>query len=239
MRKELLLIIALILLCLCSYAYAGDMHYLNFDDSNIITLTMAERDVARFNFMTRTYYEPYVEGGKERLEWIEEEDEQAFMLRDVRERQYMNETFDVADITLFVEDAETPQYNTMVGNTVLNIDFDRDRVNDMEVRLIGVDDDSGNATFEFRAADKTNAVYKPMEFVSRSGIGNKTTKTDSGNETESAIAEGKNDIVSNNYFARAWEKITSNIELSIIIAIIILILLLNRRLVERYLRRIL
>src|SRR3989338_4325000 len=80
-----LILIFIVLLYLASYASAGDTHYLDFEGKKVIILTMAEGDAARFMFNVREYFTPTIKDGKENIEFREKEEEQVFMLREVKE----------------------------------------------------------------------------------------------------------------------------------------------------------
>ena len=220
---------------LASFANAGDVHYLDFGTGSSKILTMAERDVVRFNLPVRIYYEPYIdENGKENIEWAVENREEAFMLREIKSKFINNVTYKLADVTFFIDGAETPQYNTLTQKTVLNVDFEKDVVNDLSVRIVSFDDESENVTFEFKIPDNRNAKYRPTDFVNKTS--NSSISGSVGN-TPINIAAGGDKIGFLWIYKRVIAKITANWELSISIAILILILALNKRGIEKFLRR--
>src|SRR3989344_5212568 len=187
-KKWLLILIFFALVS--SYAYAGDVHYLDFKNNKVNILTMSERDAARFNFTVREYYTPYIKDRKENIEFEEFEREQVFMLRGTREKEasvknnVTNTTsfikIKLADVTTFIWGAEIPQYATLAQRTSLQLDFDMDRVTDMEIRALDFDKNTNNVTFEFVVADKSDANYRPILYTNRtktSDIGNKPSST--------------------------------------------------------------
>ena len=62
--------------------------------------------------------------GKEQVEWEENKAEMVFMLRETK--QGANRS--VADVTMFIEGAETPQYAVISKVASLAFDFDRDNI---------------------------------------------------------------------------------------------------------------
>lgn len=232
MKKKWLLI--LLFFALISSAYAGDVHYLDFKNNEVNILTMSERDIARFNFNVREYYTPYIKDGKENIEFEESEKEQVFMLRGVREKEARVKnnitnitsfvTVKLADVTTFIWGAETPQYATLVQRASLQLDFDMDRVTDIEIRVLDFDKETNNVTFEFLVADKSNANYRPIVYI------NKTKTIDIGNEP------GGNMHIFD-YAKNILNKAYVNWEITTGIIIVLLILLFNRRPIERFFRR--
>ena len=142
----------------------------------------------------------------------------------LRETQHqLNKT--LADVTFFIEGAETPQYATLMKKTSLKMDFDRDSVNDMEIRVLDFAEDSDNVTFEFVVSDKINAEYKPTHFVNRTDT-NSNINSSSGNNL---------DIIG--YLRNIANKSYKNWEISILIVIVVLLMVWNKRPIERFLRR--
>ena len=174
------------------------------------------------------------EDGKENIEWAVENREEAFMLREIKSKFINNVTYKLVDVTFFIDGAETPQYNTLTQKTVLNVDFEKDVVNDLSVRIVSFDDESENVTFEFKIPDNRNVKYRPTDFVNKTS--NSSISGSVGN-TPINIAAGGDKIGFLWIYKRVIAKITANWELSISIAILILILALNKRGIEKFLRR--
>ena len=221
--KKLILILAVIR-SLSSYVSAGDTHYLDFSDDNIIILTMAEGDAARFMFNVREYFTPTIKEGKENIEFREKEAEQVFMLRAVKKSK---SGLNLADVTVFISDAPSPYYTSLNKKTKVQLDFDLDSVDDLEIRVLDFNEPN-NATFEFIVLDKRNADYKPTKYA------NKLKKYGLLGITGSSA--GIDSIKAS--FGRLKKIAANNAELSAIAVIALLMLTFNRRHIENALRRI-
>ncbi len=219
--KKLILLLLVVLLS-ANYVLAGGVHYLDFSSKNVAILTMSERDAAKFMFPVREYFKPEIIGGKEQIKFREKEEEQIFMLRNTRQD---NAGIEKADVTAFVSDAPTPYYTTLNRKAKLQLDFELDRVPDMEIRLLGVD--GKNATFEFIILDNGNADYRPTKYADEdenSGMAGMTSGAASLDKIKAYAGKAKNIALNNQGLAA-------------ITIVILLVLLANRRQIERMLRR--
>jgi hypothetical protein len=73
------------------------------------------------------------------------------------------------DITIFIESAEVPLYQTVSPKYKIDLDFDKDNVKDMEIRLYGFKkNDTGILLFEglssFEREDENNIVGSVLNF---------------------------------------------------------------------------
>lgn len=222
---KMLILICLLLSLLAAMAYAGEIHSnLDFTNNPVNIITMAERDAVKFMFPVRDYKQPYIKEGKEYLEFVINNKEQIFMLRGIRDKNGTK----LADVTMFIEGADTPQYATLTKKIAMLLDFDRDGVQDLKINVLDFDEDLSNVTFEFAVIEKGNKPnYRPTVFV------NNTNDNGPGSATKGATIM---DIAKSSYGRlKGW--VLNNITLSIGLVIILLILIFNRRPIERYFRR--
>ena len=117
MKKSLL--VFTLFLVLIQIVIAGDMYKIDIEDNEQSYFTLKERDVMRFNWSNK---------------------EHKVMVRKI------NEDKKTVDLTIYVEGAPTPQYITVSSNRFVRVDFDLDRIDDLQIKLDSMD--SGNVTLE-------------------------------------------------------------------------------------------
>ena len=152
----------IILLFLIPLASAGERYELDFEDipTKTIEYTLLKRDIAVFNYPVRVYKEPQIVDGKEQIEYEIEEQQEAIMVRDIR---ITKKEIKVTDLTLFIEGAPTPQYVAAAADDVINVDFEKDLVDDLRIEIIKVDPEQG-VFFRFVPIDTSNATPNHQEF---------------------------------------------------------------------------
>lgn len=146
MRK--LALVVFILLISINLTSAGEKHYVNFSDAQTKELTINERDIIIFSMPVREYKGFQSLDGKEVAEYDIVEKEEAIMLRNIDTKNQ------AVDLTVFIEGAKFPQYQFVNKNLVLNVDFERDELNDLKVGLATVKDNE--VTLILQVIDNTN-----------------------------------------------------------------------------------
>ncbi len=114
MRKAVFF--ALILLCSCLVLAAGEMRTIDFSNSTSLLVQINTNDGVRFDWADKNHQVVVtnVNMNKSRVE-----------------------------LTNFIEGAPTPYYNSLNPKTTIVLDFDRDKVRDMEISLVKfVDNDT-------------------------------------------------------------------------------------------------
>jgi len=99
-----------LLLLFCSFALAGNIATLDFGAEDSYDVTLAEKEGVRFDIL----------GGNHKI-----------VVRQFKENS--------TDLTIFVEGAETPIYQNINPYFSINLDFNRDDLNDMKVSYVGYD----------------------------------------------------------------------------------------------------
>ena len=205
-------ILITLLIFLIPYAYSGNTHYLDFSGFTNATkeiIVANERDIIRINTTVREYELPKNE--QDAIKYLNKEAEQAVMIRAV------NDNKNKADITIFVEGANTPSYATIDPFIKLKLDFERDEIDDIFVKLIDVQGKKVKLQFE-----KNLEKGEPnLRFLMR--------QSEKGNNIDN---RNKIDIKS------IFDTIKGNLIIVVIIVIIIAALIVNKRLIKRAIRRV-
>ena len=157
--------LAFILVLSVNLAYAGEKQYMDIISKDTRIVTLGESDAVVFNFPVREYnIDDIINDVDVRYEVIDKE--QVVMLRESNpDRNFIR-------LTVFIEDAEVPQYVDLVKGKVLNLDLDRDEVDDLFITVERIDENS--ATLLFR---KNNEIKSPdLSFYKRIYLKNKETE---------------------------------------------------------------
>ncbi|MBI2667957.1 hypothetical protein HYX17_04285 [Candidatus Woesearchaeota archaeon] len=221
-----------------SIVLAGQIHDLDFSDKNIITATINERDVARFTLPYREYNIDKYNDNIIDYKLINKEHK--VMIREISKNK------DFARLTIFIQDAETPQYLNLGFKNIIKLDFDRDSLDDLIIRLNKINGNETTLTLESIQEDKKTGEVKLFGIAKEAKKENKLSnivsffrnlfsmnQTNQENKLiageEGKIEGSKPKII--NLLAENW-KITS------IILVILLIIIWNRRYIKRKLRRL-
>ncbi len=109
MKKILLFIVFLILI---QIVIAGDMYKIDIEKNDQTFFTLKERDLMRFDWKDK---------------------EHKIMVRQI------NEDKKSVDLTIYVDGAPTPQYVSVSPTRFVKVDFDLDRIDDLQVRLDSIE----------------------------------------------------------------------------------------------------
>lgn len=135
-----IVILMLILVLSANLANAGEKQYMDIISKDTRLVTLGENDVVIFDFPVREYnIEDIMNGVDVRYELVDKEE--AVMLRE------SNPDRNFVRLTVFIEDAEVPQYADLVKGRVLNLDFDRDEVDDLFITAERIDENSATLLF--------------------------------------------------------------------------------------------
>ena len=162
MKKVIILI--LIIVFSVNLAYAGEKQYMDIISKDTRLVTLGENDIILFDFPVREYnLEDIINDRNVRYEVVDKEE--VVMLRESHpDRNFV-------EMTVFIEGAEVPQYISLVKGRVLNLDFDRDNVDDLFVTVERIDENS--ATLLFR---RNNELKSPdLSFYKRLYLDDKET----------------------------------------------------------------
>lgn len=244
--KSIKYIVLFILIILnINLVLAGQIYDLDFSKDNIITKTLNERDVARFTVPYREYDLNKYDKGVIDYKLINKEHK-------VMVRELVNNK-DIVRITVFIQDAETPQYLDLGFKNSIRLDFDRDNLEDMAIKLNKINGKEVTLTLEKIQEDKKTSQVKLfginklekketksnsiIEFFKRLFATNQTKQEDKAiagdgrEEKEVNLTEGTARPKTIDLLAENWV-VTS------IVLIIILIIAWNRRYIRRKLRRL-
>ena len=146
-----LLYVSLFILLSINLVFAGKVHDLDFSKESTIKTTINERDVVRFVVPFREYDVDKYKEGEIDYELIEKEHK--VMIREVEiDRNFIR-------LTVFIQDAETPQYLNLGSKNAIRLDFDRDSLEDMILRLSSINDKEVTLTLEHKKEDdKTDKI---------------------------------------------------------------------------------
>lgn len=101
---------------------AGNIQRLDFSDKDSMPVTLSEKDAVRFNFKDK---------------------EHKIMVGEIVEEKNM------VKLTVFIEGAEVPSYTTLSPKyNLLRLDFERDDVMDMDVKLMKVENNKVTLLFK-------------------------------------------------------------------------------------------
>lgn len=140
--------LAFILVLSVNLAYAGEKQYMDIISKDTRIVTLGESDAVVFYFSVREYnLEDIINDRNIRYEVVDKE--QVVMLRE----SHQDKNF--VELTVFIEGAEVPQYVDLVKGRVLNLDFDRDNVDDLFITAERIDKNS--ATLLFRKNNEFNS----------------------------------------------------------------------------------
>ena len=134
MKKSLL--VFTLFLVLIQIVIAGDMYKIDIEKNEQSYFTLKERDVMRFDW-----------GNKEHK----------VMVRKI------NEDKKSVDLTVYVDGAPTPQYVGVSPNRFVRVDFDLDRIDDLQIKLDSIESD--------KVALELTKIHEKKE-----GIADKTIK---------------------------------------------------------------
>src|SRR3989344_2899154 len=144
MKKSLL--VFTLFLVLIQIVIAGDMYKIDIENNEQSYFTLKERDVMRFNWSNK---------------------EHKVMVRKI------NEDKKTVDLTIYVEGAPTPQYVSVSSDRFVKVDFDLDRIDDLQIKLDSID--GGNVTLELtkikEEKDDSKTVKENLKMNSKVGWG--------------------------------------------------------------------
>ena len=139
MKKIVLLLLFMVFSL--NLALAGDKLDIDLINKNFERITIAEKDAVVFDFFVRDYNKKDIIKGNPSVKYEAVAEEQVVMLRElVPERNF-------ARLTIFIEGAEVPQYVDLPLERILNLDFDRDEVDDVFIQIERMDDFSATLLF--------------------------------------------------------------------------------------------
>ncbi len=239
MNNIKLVFLFLFILLSINLVLAGKVHDLDFSKGNIITITINERDVARFIIPYREYdLEKYNEGV---IDYHLVDKEHKVMIREVEnDRNFIR-------LTIFIQDAEVPQYLNLGINNLIKLDFDRDSLYDIIIKLNKIKDKEVTLTFEKISEEKKtgkvvlfgktkretkeekeNFITRLLTWLFKGKLKEKVVAEGEGVEKEAPKLERPKivDILANNWI------------LTLIGFIVLLLLIWNRRFIRRRLRRL-
>lgn len=218
-------------------ALAGKIYDLDFSDKNIVTAKINERDVARFTLPYREYnLDKYNEGV---IDYKLINKEHKVMIREVSKNK------DFVKLTVFIQDAETPQYLNLGFKSIIKLDFDRDSLDDLIIRLNKINNNETTLTFESIIEDKKTGEIKlfgiDKEELKKTKFSNLLDffrNLFSMNQTqENKIIAGEERKTEGSK-PKIIELLSENWKITSIILIILVIIIWNRRYIKRKLRRL-
>ena len=144
MKKSLL--VFTLFLVLIQIVIAGDMYKIDIENNEQSYFTLKERDVMRFDWANK---------------------EHKVMVRKI------NEDKKSVDLTIYVDGAPTPQYVSVSSDRFVKVDFDLDRIDDLQIKLDSID--GGNVTLELtkikEEKDDSKTVKENLKKNSKIGWG--------------------------------------------------------------------
>ena len=144
MKKSLL--VFTLFLVLIQIVIAGDMYKIDIENNEQSYFTLKERDVMRFDWANK---------------------EHKVMVRKI------NEDKKSVDLTIYVDGAPTPQYVSVSSDRFVKVDFDLDRIDDLQIKLDSID--GGNVTLELtkikEEKDDSKTVKENLKMNSKVGWG--------------------------------------------------------------------
>jgi len=144
MKKSLLFFI--LFLVLIQIVVSGDMYKIDIEKNEQSYFTLKERDVMRFDWANK---------------------EHKVMVRKI------NEDKKSVDLTIYVDGAPTPQYVSVSSDRFVKVDFDLDRIDDLQIKLDSID--GGNVTLELtkikEEKDDSKTVKENLKMNSKVGWG--------------------------------------------------------------------
>lgn len=155
--KKLFLVWVLILV---SSVSAGVIYDIDFSENPTQIVILNEKDMVRFDFPVRQYENKTFSTLEEKREtnYILEEEEQKLMVREVNEKD--NKTA----LTLFIHDAETPQYFVLAKDNMIKVDFEKDNIDDLLIRFYEI---KGNKVALVLQKISLENVEKKTRFLER------------------------------------------------------------------------
>ena len=238
MRK--LIVLVVLLLLNISLSFAAQIHALEFNNDNKALITINERDIIRFSVPYREYdLDKYAQG---EINYELTEKEHKVMVREI------GNTNNFVRLTIFIEGAETPQYFDLGFNNIIKLDFDRDSLDDLSLRLDKIEDKRVTFSFErINDEEKTGKVQlfgriqsnkEQTSFIDKiKSFFNNLFKNSNNAVAEEEGAEETSTIENTNK-PRIVDRLANNWIWTILGVIIILVLVWNRRFIKRKIRRL-
>ena len=155
------LFILLFIFLLSFNALGAVIYHIDFSNDPKQIIKIMNRDMVEFRFPLREY--------NNESEFLFVEKDERVMVNNI------NNDKGLVDLTVFIEGAETPFYASIDKERVLNVDFERDGVDDLRVGLYGIQGDNVTLIFEkILEKDKPKDGKLPGENVENKNVdGNK------------------------------------------------------------------
>ncbi|MDD5331694.1 MAG: hypothetical protein PHE43_02650 [Candidatus Nanoarchaeia archaeon] len=128
MKKVIFIFIVLVLMNL---VYAGEIKTVNLTENKEQIVVLSARDAVKFGLEFRDYEKPFInEEGKEQINFARLKHSEVIKIDDVNSNG--------VDLAIFIEGAETPQYVTLEKGKEINLDIERDFIDDMTIKIVSI-----------------------------------------------------------------------------------------------------
>lgn len=123
------------ILILIGMACAGVIYDIDFSENPTHIVILNEKDMVRFDFPVRQYE-------NKTLSTLEEKRNSRYELNELEQKlmvREVNEKSNSTALTLFIYDAETPQYFTLAQDNMIKVDFEKDNIDDLLIRFYKIE----------------------------------------------------------------------------------------------------